>query len=270
VTDAEKAKLRKQVQIAIDRLDALLQLPKTVKAGADGDEARSSETRERLSLLASAYKRKAWITEDKAARVAALESMGNYYRRAAEWPGSAGDRAYPIINWAASALVLKWHGKPVTKSEDNDIKNALEQRRGELEQQVRERRDLWDVASLADLMLIIALRENALDSEYIEKLVKRYEEVRRLASAREYESVREQIDFLAETAETTGSAVAKKLKDLVAKLSATTVSPRPSGDDEPTDGSDAGATTAPVRARAGAQSRSAPRGAPKGGGRKRK
>ena len=224
VTEPEQTKLRNQVQIAIDRLNALLQLPQAVKAGADGDQARSSETRERLSLLASAYKRKAWITEDKAERVATLGAMRDCYRRAAQWPGSAGDRAYPIINWAASALTLKWHGKPVAKSEDDDIRDALEQRREELEQQVQERRDLWDVGSLADLMLIVALREDALDDESIDKLVKRYEEVRRLASAREFESVREQIDFLAEMAETTGATVGKKLADLVAKLSASPMS----------------------------------------------
>lgn len=260
VTNAEKAKLRKQVQIAIDRLDALLQLPKAVKAGADGDQARSSETRERLSLLASAYKRKAWITEDKAARVAALESMRERYRRAAEWPGSAGDRAYPIINWTTSALTLKWHGKPVTKSEDDDIRDALEQRHGELERQVQERRDLWDVASLADLMLIISLREDTLDAESIGKLVKRYEEVRRLASAREFESVREQIDFLAEMAETAGATVGEELKDLVAKLPAGPMPSAPTGE----------ASDTAAQGRAGVQTVRTRRTASKKGGRKRK
>ena len=232
VTDDERVKLEQQVQVAIQRLQAILDLPKAPKTVAVGAAAESwsSETRERLALLGSACKRKAWIAKNKTPRMEALENMRGFYERAKMLPGNAGDRAYPVINWIVSILVLDWHGKTASAKEESDVVEALEQRGRELKQQVKERRDPWDAASLADLKLITALRESKLDDATVDALAQDYADVKRFASARAYASMREQIEFLASMAALTSAKAKTKLDELLRMLSAGTASPAPSDD----------------------------------------
>ena len=253
VADVTIDDLRKSIDASIERLQSLVRLPRAGKAAQAG---KFAETRERLVLLASAYKRKAWIAEGPAQRIAALETMRDCYKRAAELQGASGDAAYPILNWAAATLVLDWLGQKAAADVAKSLEDSIAQVRQRLEEQIRARRELWDSASLADLKLMVALREGKLDGKSVVELAKDYIEVRRLASAREYESVREQIDFLAAMAKAT-SAAAGELEDLVAKLSGPSAA-APSEDGEPE--GEAEEAPAEVRApRAGA--RGARRGA---------
>ncbi len=66
-------------------------------------------TGERLSLLGSAYKHKAWVTTGQERKKALVKMSGNYMR-AYELSREKTDMIdpYPLLNWLTGKLVLGW------------------------------------------------------------------------------------------------------------------------------------------------------------------
>jgi pimeloyl-ACP methyl ester carboxylesterase len=218
--------MRARIDVAIRRLQALVSLPIGVRKNERGEDvpAGQPETRERFSLLGSAYKRKAWIAAP-AERPAALAAMRDWYRKAADRGESLGLLpAYPILSWVAALIVLDWHGEEPSAENRKRAEREIAEVREDLARRLREGHDLWDRASLADLELTAALWSGGPERE-ADSLLERYDEVRRLASPREFESVREQIDFFADMARERGNAAAMPLERLVRAFDGATAAP---------------------------------------------
>ena len=257
--------MRARIDVAIKRLQALVTLPIGVKKDEQGNDvpAGQPETRERFSLLGSAYKRKAWIAAPSE-RPAPLVEMRNWYRKAAERGRKAGDLpAYPMLNWVAALIVLEWHGTRASAEDRKRAEAEMAELGENLKRKVQVGRDLWDRASLADLKLTAALWSGDL-ANHVDDLLGDYNEVRRLASPREFESVREHIDFLLDMAGDPKGATAINLKQLIRALEgALPVSSQPTREEKTGAAEEA---DAPSEARAArGRARGAPRSAPSKG-----
>ena len=151
--------IRKRIDVAIARLLALVKLPIGVKKDDQGQDipAGQPETRERYSLLGSAYKRKAWIAAPSE-RVEPLGEMRDWYRKATDRTRtSGGSLAYPTLNWIAALMVLDWHGTPIPAEDRKRAEAEMAELLPHLQRKVQSRADMWDLASLADLELTAAL-----------------------------------------------------------------------------------------------------------------
>jgi hypothetical protein len=225
--------IRKRIDVAIDRLDALIKLPIGLKKDDQGQDvpAGQPETRERYSLLGSAFKRKAWIAAP-AERVEPLGEMRDWYRKAAERALAGGTiLAYPTLNWVAAIIVLDWHGAPIPAADRKRAEAEMAELLPHLQRKVQSRADMWDLASLADLDLTATLWTGDLSAR-VDKLLGDYDDVRRLASLREFESVREHLDFLLDMARDRNPSAAAALERLTRGLGEPLPASRPVAADE--------------------------------------
>ena len=88
----EKGKALGDIEQAIKALDFLISM---------------APTKERLSLLGSAYKRKAWLQTNKADRKKALDEMRENYQLAFNKGLESGNiDAYPLTNWITAEAIL--------------------------------------------------------------------------------------------------------------------------------------------------------------------
>jgi pimeloyl-ACP methyl ester carboxylesterase len=208
----ELATLRDRVDRAIERL---LALHRSLQQDA--------VTSERLAILGSAYKRRALLypaRSERATRVRALQESMSRYKEAAS--RKAGRAFYPLLNWAALDLVLRWHGEtPVTDNADAaDLDAKLELARAGLEAAIAEELDVWGLATRADMALLIRLRSDVAMDEMRraaadKELRDAYREVRRLANEREYQSILEQFEFLSDMAKLTDASGGERYAELV-------------------------------------------------------
>jgi tetratricopeptide (TPR) repeat protein len=211
--------IRKRLDIAIARLLALVKLPIGVKKDHQGQDmpAGQPETRERYSLLGSAYKRKAWIAAPSE-RVEPLGAMRDWYLKAADRARDCvGILAYPTLNWVGALMALDWHGTPIPAADRKRAEAEMAELLPHLQLNVQSREDIWNRASLADLELTAALWSGDLSAR-VEKLLCDYDDVRRLASLREFESVREHLDFLLDMARDRDPSAAAALERLTRGL----------------------------------------------------
>ena len=126
--------------------------------------------------------------------------MRDWYRKAADRGLAAGGiLPYPTLNWVAGLMVLHWHGTPIPAADRKRAEAEMAELLPHLQRKVQSRADMWDLASLADLKLTVGLWAGDL-SRQADALLGDYDEVRRLASLREFESVREHLDFLLDMA----------------------------------------------------------------------
>ncbi len=198
---------------------ALVKLPIGVKKDDQGQDipAGQPETRERYSLLGSAHKRKAWIAAPSE-RVEPLGEMRDWYRKAADRArDSAGILAYPTLNWVAALMVLDWHGARISTEDRQRAEAEMAELLPHLQRKVQSRADMWDLASLADLRVTAGLWTSELSMQ-VDKLLAAYDDVRRLSSLREFESVREHLDFLLDMARDRNAAAAAGLEHLTRGL----------------------------------------------------
>lgn len=66
------------------------------------------QTKERLSLKASAYKRRAMVAADGQTRLDSLREMVKAYQSAYELAGTESLYSEPLLNWLISAAILRW------------------------------------------------------------------------------------------------------------------------------------------------------------------
>jgi CHAT domain-containing protein len=176
------------------------------------DQPARAETVERLSLLGSAYKRKALISVPD--RRNSLERMREYYGKASDRALAKNRRVdpYPLSNWLTAELTLAWQNRErrIPLTEVGAFKKGLSDCRLELESALKKGLDAWRKIGLCDLDLLEALCEERLDDEAHVRFLHGYREVRKMASLREFESVLDQFDFL-EAMSGKDTEIAKKL-----------------------------------------------------------
>ena len=174
-----------------------------------------SRTAERLSLLGSAHKWKAWIGSGDE-RKRALKEMEACYREAHE---STYDKAkgrldaYPLLNWLTAGILRNWPQRPDAKTCAGLEKwcQMAETAAAELEQA---NPDFWNSVVKPDCDLVRALARGDL-KERQQAIIDGYLRAKqRGASQRQFRSVVEHLDFLSEI---TGAAPRDKAAQLQAK-----------------------------------------------------
>jgi len=154
------------------------------------DLLKFGESGERLSILASAYKRKAWVTTGNT-RIAALKRMEKHYREASE---SAPGDTYSLLNYLTAKTVVGWR-KNRGKSEEQlqqEVKALAASVTGSERQ-----RDFWDLVRLADSLFLKSLVCGEIPADQ-HAIISHYSTAKKRAgSPRESNSVTEHIEFLA-------------------------------------------------------------------------
>ncbi len=174
------------IQEAIDDLGRLLKF---------------NETSERLSLMGSAHKRRAWIAQGTQ-RKDALSKMAEYYRKAHEKKFDEKRNkleTYPLLNWLAAEVLLGWYGEKADVTPAK-IGEWCEKARGFAEEQDRQNPSFWNSVVKPECDLLQALAGSTLD-EQKQAVVDAYRHAKtRGASPREFRSVIDHLEFLADMA----------------------------------------------------------------------
>jgi CHAT domain-containing protein/pimeloyl-ACP methyl ester carboxylesterase len=154
------------------------------------DLLKFGKSAQRLSILASAYKRKAWVTTGNR-RIAALKRMQEYYREACE---SAPEDAYSLLNYFTAKTVVGWRknrGKSGEKLQ-HEVKTLAASVTGN-----EHHRDFRSLVRFADSLLLKSLvcgeipaNQHAIISHY--SIAKKH-----AGSPGKFNSVTEHIEFLA-------------------------------------------------------------------------
>jgi tetratricopeptide (TPR) repeat protein/pimeloyl-ACP methyl ester carboxylesterase len=179
-----------------------------------------ARTGERLALLGSCHKRKAWISAS--GREAALAQMARFYQNAFDLARDQGRfDAYPLLNWITAELCLAWQeGRPEAPPDiASDRRQRLNRAREELDRVIQQEKNFWTVVMRVDAELLQAFYEGELSARQVGLLAEKYRDAALLGSEREFASVLDQIDFLTAMA---GSRkqVAKTLRSLRRRLDA--------------------------------------------------
>ncbi len=178
----------------------------------------SGKTVERLCLLGSAYKRKAWISADPKM---ALQEMSRAYQEAYELSVELKKPdIYPLMNWIVAKGILGW--KPVSRrrgskvtADTTNLKKAMELLSGPGAGDDQ----FWNAVNQTDYQLIETLLDNKLDKKTLDMVAEGYVEARKLANRRKFASVLDQLRFLETMAIKFGrKAIAKGLDQLSKQL----------------------------------------------------
>jgi len=193
------------IQEAIEELERLTFFTKTV---------------ERLSLLGSAYKRKAWISFGSD-RKAALECMASCYQEAHENTYQSGKGkldTYLLLNWLVAEVLLVWPRKLKEKTL-KEIKHWCRQAEARAEEKESQEPDFWNTVVKPDCDVLRALAGQTLDRDQ-QAIVEGYMRAKkRGASPREFCSALEHLEFLAEIVfEKGGSEEIRKHVDTLREL----------------------------------------------------
>ena len=191
------------VETDIDEAISLLKWLMGAPSGRDSDIEREKgasadtapgKTVERLSLLGSAYKRKAWVSKNPGP---ALEQMKQAYEKAFNLAErQKGSTLYPKLNQMFAELILSWDTKRKRHRTKGELSKELERLKSELERYSSAKDSFWDEVMLYDSELALALLDGSLKGEAIQALADRYRDARRRASRREFASVLDQFEFL--------------------------------------------------------------------------
>ena len=155
--------------------------------------AATGETTERLSLLGSAAKRKAVVATDLAGKKAAIEKMAGHYKAAYEH--SKKSDSYPQLNCLAATVLLSVIDPAVKMPED--IQPLIRKEREAADE--RQQRDpvFWNAVTIPDCLLLEHLATGDL-AAHTEEIISGYLDAKRcVGSPREFRSVLEHLDFLA-------------------------------------------------------------------------
>lgn len=171
-------------------------------------------TAERYSLRGSAFKRRAMV--DSSERVESLQNMRDAYRQAYELAEKAGRfDPYPVFNWLTGALTAEWQTGKKKRSgkEHENLAAALENVRPKVRDLSATKINFWHAVYPVDLDLFSALLKDELSNARMEELARRYLEVKKLGSPKDFASVTDQLNFLLMMAEE-GSKIAAALTQL--------------------------------------------------------
>jgi len=193
------ARAEAEIEEAISLIKWLMDSP-SWRRGGTGKRPRGSredapgKTPERLSLLGSAYKRKAWISTDP---TAAIEQMNLAYQKASERAGKEGSSfLYPKLNQLFAEVILTRGRKRRRHRAKPPLRQELERLKSEIEELSQSKGSFWDEVMSHDSQLASDLLDDRLTVRTLEKLAARYRDSRRRASPREFGSVLDQFEFL--------------------------------------------------------------------------
>jgi tetratricopeptide (TPR) repeat protein len=207
----------------IDQAIRLLEMVMGLTPGRGDEPGPTGETvltktGERLALLASSYKRKAWISATD--RENSLTQMARFYREAFELARAKGRfDPYPLLNWLTGELCAAWQ-KGLVKFAAETVPERLRllsDAKDELDRMNQTEKSFWNVVMRVDAELLQALCEGELGTQRINLLAGKYRDAAKLGSPREYASVLDQTDFLTAMAGT-HKPLAKGLSSLRRKL----------------------------------------------------
>lgn len=216
---ASVAECEKNIHSAIERLNSLPSSP------------------EILRLQGSAYKRIAIV--NPASRISALQEMASKYEEAHTTKTKAEQfDAYGFLNWKAGELALALQRGNLRKER---LHAELVQAQPSVEAAIKNKKDFWDTVMRNDLHLLLAITKEKIESAAIATLVDEYSEAKKLASAREFASVLDQLDFLATMAEGKDREVGDALREIHQKISLPTRGKR----NEVADGANEGTLSVP-------------------------
>lgn len=161
------------------------------------------ETSERLSIVASAYKRMAWVSS-KSARTKALSQMEDYYKKAS---AASPDDTYPLFNYLTAHTIVNWDKNNTdevmqAKIQDLDVSTTSNQ----------QQTNFWKLAEYADFQLLKHLSQETLVENKSEIISSYLNAKKRAGSPREFSSVTEHIEFLSLMAESQISTGKRKNK----------------------------------------------------------
>ena len=194
-----KPRVETDIDEAISLLKWLMGAPSSRESDIEREKGASADTApgktvERLSLLGSAYKRKAWVSKNPGP---ALEQMKQAYEKAFNLAErQKGSTLYPKLNQMFAELILSWDSKRKRHRTKGELSKELERLKSELERYSSAKDSFWDEVMLYDCELALALLDGSLKGEAIQTLADRYRDARRRASRREFASVLDQFEFL--------------------------------------------------------------------------
>jgi pimeloyl-ACP methyl ester carboxylesterase/tetratricopeptide (TPR) repeat protein len=247
-TIAEQAKRLNQ---AFKYLDWLKETPSEHLSRIAQEQSQGAKrtASERLILIGSTHKRRAWITDDVNAMRQAVIEMRTYYQQARDAVKDEPTAAYAILNTTMAGLVETWVSKK-TAPKLADLTQYIATARLLLAPALRAEPDFWiEVMSVdCDLLEYLAedktllsisatppprdkarakkrsasqspSKEGTDKSDVINGLVARYQEIRKLGSRKKFASVLDQIEFM-ETMADRGRKrqIAEELHRLVSAL----------------------------------------------------
>jgi tetratricopeptide (TPR) repeat protein len=158
------------------------------------------ETSERLNLLASAYKRQAWISSGKE-RETALDHMRQCYEAAHQFASAQAGGAghYPLFNLAVARLARAWVNPTIDRKELKAITDDLDRARDLATAARAEAPDFWNTMATVECDLAVRLAKGELHQEGVaESLADQYLNALKLSgSPRQLRSALDQIEFLA-------------------------------------------------------------------------
>jgi len=165
------------------------------------DLLKAGETVERLALLGSAWRHRAWVSRAPAGY---LGSMQEAYTKAYVLSQKrSSPNAYPLLNSLVAGLIMQWY--PETQRgalKKRTLRSWLKTVRGLLPDEwsvsagAESTWDPWLASMTIDRQLLEALLDGSCDSQR-EALARRYQEFSRRASPRELASVLGNLEFIA-------------------------------------------------------------------------
>ncbi len=181
------------IDTAIGRLKALVRVAEPDGPASDRSLAKSGgATRERLSLLGSAYKRKALMTTGPTQTGLLQESLA-CYRSAYARDGNA----YPLVNALMLELILGWKSaRGSSVSARAGLNTEARTLATTMMAATANQRDFWTASLLADATFVEVLTRPGFESAAIDGVRDRYLEARQRGSPREFRSVIDQLDVL--------------------------------------------------------------------------
>ena len=161
-------------------------------------------TAERLLLLASWQKRKAWLSVDRDETRRAIERMLEYYEAALS--RRPANDYYPRLNLVMGHIVASWLAtKAGAKrarggSQSARLTTELDVITRKIELLLKDGPDFLVDQARIDCKLVRALVASDLSEQLLDEIGGEYGDIRVLSSLREFASVRDQIDFLSHMA----------------------------------------------------------------------
>jgi CHAT domain-containing protein len=188
-----------------------------------------SPTAERLALLGDACKRLAWLHEADPPRIEALVNMANYYHQAHDLDRQHARAtqthpdAYPFSHWVVAKVLAELFDPRQDKDWRAGLVQACGQMMAEAEQRNQDDPNFWNAVGVAhcDLarLLLDPGRTPKAASDAATRIAGRYRSAaQRGASPRQYDSVREHVEFVQALVEAGGGE--PRLRSALATLRA--------------------------------------------------
>jgi len=208
-----------------DELLRWVTTPLMERKGARVPERSNDQlTAERLFLLASWEKRKAWLSTELSETRRAIERMREYYEQALS--RRPANDYYPRLNLVVGQVVIDWlttgaKAKSARAASSRQLRLAadLDVIAHKVELLLKEGPDFLVDQARIDCKLVSGLVGENLTDQLLDQIAGEYLDIRALSSLREFASVRDQIDFLGRMATLGGrQPLMKSLQQLLKRL----------------------------------------------------